>query len=264
MSYFSIDSKKNLNSQINSKSLKIDINNDNKKDYQEISLLTDPLKVIFTLSKILFNNVLVLTKYLVLPSTLSIISIILILEFIPNYFSDKVNLFNQVFYTCLYWLILGIASSIGMGTGLHTFVLYLAPHIAKVTMAANECSYFPEMNPSRWNFIDFKPCKTVKDKDNFNSILSIFLNVQIEAFMWGLGTAIGELPPYFMALGASKSGKSNEELQELEEIEKKQVLTIMERLKIFLYDHLQKHGFITVLLCASVSNNNFIDSKSSI
>lgn len=29
-----------------------------------------------------------------------------------------------------YWLILGIASSIGLGTGLHTFVLYLGPHIA--------------------------------------------------------------------------------------------------------------------------------------
>ena len=99
MSYFSMDSNKNLNSKINSKSLKIDINN--KKDYQEISLITDPVKVIFTLSKILFNNVLVLTKYLVLPSTLSVISLILILEFIPNYFSDKVNLFNQIFYTLI-------------------------------------------------------------------------------------------------------------------------------------------------------------------
>lgn len=31
-----------------------------------------------------------------------------------------------------YWIILGVASSIGLGTGLHTFVLYLGPWIAKV------------------------------------------------------------------------------------------------------------------------------------
>ena len=36
-----------------------------------------------------------------------------------------------------YWLLLGVASSIGLGSGLHTFILYLGPHIAKVTMAAN-------------------------------------------------------------------------------------------------------------------------------
>lgn len=27
----------------------------------------------------------------------------------------------------------------------------------------------------------------------------ILLSVQIEAFLWGMGTAIGELPPYFVA-----------------------------------------------------------------
>lgn len=34
----------------------------------------------------------------------------------------------------LYWLVLGIMSSVGLGTGLHTFVLYLGPHIAKTTI----------------------------------------------------------------------------------------------------------------------------------
>lgn len=37
----------------------------------------------------------------------------------------------------VYWVMLGVASSIGLGSGLHTFILYLGPHIAKVTMAAN-------------------------------------------------------------------------------------------------------------------------------
>jgi hypothetical protein len=30
-------------------------------------------------------------------------------------------------------------------------------------------------------------------------ILGILLAVQIESFLWGLGTALGELPPYFVA-----------------------------------------------------------------
>jgi hypothetical protein len=38
-----------------------------------------------------------------------------------------------------YWVFLGILSSVGLGTGLHTFVLYLGPFIAKVTLAAQEC-----------------------------------------------------------------------------------------------------------------------------
>jgi len=57
---------------------------------------------------------------------------------------------------CLWWIGLGVASSIGLGTGLHTFVLYLGPHIAKITMATNACNYVPEMLPSRWAFTHFR------------------------------------------------------------------------------------------------------------
>lgn len=44
-----------------------------------------------------------------------------------------------------YWVFLGILSSVGLGTGLHTFLLYLGPFIAKVTLAAQECGsvHFP-------------------------------------------------------------------------------------------------------------------------
>ena len=47
---------------------------------------------------------------------------------------------------CLWWVGLGVLSSVGLGTGLHTFLLYLGPHIAAVTMAAYECGStdFPE------------------------------------------------------------------------------------------------------------------------
>ncbi len=159
-----------------------------------------------------------------------------------------------MFYFCLYWITLGIASSIGLGTGLHTFVLYLGPHIAKVTLAANECTYFPELYPNKWEFVEFIPCSAPsKEKNDSVHFFTIFLNVIFEAFLWGAGTAIGELPPYYMAKAAAEAGKSSEEIDELGEIEKIKNKTFIEKVKAFIYDHLKKHGFITVLLCASVN-----------
>ncbi len=66
---------------------------------------------------------------------------------------------ENIIYFVAYWIVLGVASSIGLGTGLHTFVLYLGPHIAKVAIAATHCGYLPEMVPSRWNFDHFVDCQ---------------------------------------------------------------------------------------------------------
>ena len=38
------------------------------------------------------------------------------------------------------------------------------------------------------------------------TIWAILSKVRVEAFCWGAGTAIGELPPYFMARAARLSG----------------------------------------------------------
>jgi len=106
----------------------------------------------------------------------------------------------------LYWIGLGIASSIGLGTGLHTFVLYLGPHIAKVTLAANECNAAPVMIPSRWKFEHFNPCDPSSVGTDHVTFMTVYLAVSLEAFLWGAGTAIGELPPYFVAKAASIAG----------------------------------------------------------
>lgn len=39
------------------------------------------------------------------------------------------------------------------------------------------------------------------------SFLGILLAVQLESFLWGFGTALGELPPYFVA---KKAADTNE------------------------------------------------------
>lgn len=83
----------------------------------------------------------------------------------------------------------------------------------------------------------------------------------------GLGTAIGELPPYFMARGARLSGKHEEELHELEEIlmadqtladsqgsaKSESPCSMHKRIEIFLHHLVTRAGFFGILLCASVS-----------
>ena len=80
----------------------------------------------------------------------------------------------------------------------------------------------------------------------------------IEAFLWGLGTAIGELPPYYVARAASLAGRKSEELDEIideSKLTKEEYsrLPIIERLKMLIYKTLQKHAFVAILVLASVS-----------
>lgn len=173
-------------------------------------------------------------------------------------------------YFASWWILLGVASSIGFGTGLHTFVLYLGPHIAKVTMATNACGTFvPESLPSRWSHQYFKQCPEFHGTPTI-SVLDIYQAVIIEAFLWGLGTAIGELPPYYVARAgkvsiinliiASLAGKKSEELEEMideSKIDSSEDLPFMERLKIFIYKTLKKRAFLCIMVLASVPNPLF-------
>ena len=55
-----------------------------------------------------------------------------------------------------------------------------------------------------------------------SSIWAIMSKVRIEAFCWGAGTALGELPPYFMARAHRLSGyDSDEEEDEYDELQEK-------------------------------------------
>ncbi|KAK1899653.1 Vacuole membrane protein 1 [Dissostichus eleginoides] len=128
-----------------------------------------------------------------------------------------VSYLEKRFLWCAYWVGLGILSSVGLGTGLHTFLLYLGPHIASVTLAAYECSStdFPEPP-----YPDQIVCPQGGGLEGSISLFSIMSKVRLEACMWGAGTAIGELPPYFMARAARQSGADpeDEDYEEFEEM----------------------------------------------
>ena len=107
-----------------------------------------------------------------------------------------------------------------LNQNLHTFVLYLGPHIASVTMAAYECGTTDFQEPP---YPDSILCPSTKEKvATAVTIWQIMAKVRVESICWGAGTALGELPPYFMARAHRLSGYDpDEEDDEFEELEKK-------------------------------------------
>lgn len=154
---------------------------------------------------------------------------------------------------------MGILSSVGLGSGLHTFVLYLGPHIAKVTLAAYECGTLDFQEPPYPNEIKcpLSPSSTA-DSAAVN-IFNIMSKVRLEAFMWGLGTAIGELPPYFMARTARLSGKKLDADEKKSKGKNKKngsqnkETKLQERIESFV----TKAGFFGILAFASIPNPLF-------
>lgn len=100
----------------------------------------------------------------------------------------------------MYWVGLGVLSSVGLGAGLHTFVLFLGPHIARVALTARECH---------------STSFAVRGSDAFQCMAgpaptfgAVMQMVALETVCWGAGTAIGELPPYFVSRAAAAAGHS--------------------------------------------------------
>ena len=154
----------------------------------------------------------------------------------------------------VWWVGLGILSSVGLGTGLHTFVLYLGPYLAKVTLAVTECD---TMNVALEGPLALvcPPVGTPKETVTFMRIL---LKVLPACFLWGAGTAIGELPPYFVSRAARLSGQKLEELDELEEEDRgERIPSRMDKIKLILFHALQRWGFWAIVICASVPNPLF-------
>nr|ACO10221.1 Transmembrane protein 49 [Caligus rogercresseyi] len=175
-----------------------------------------------------------------------------------------VQSYEKYFLWCVWWVGLGVLSSVGLGTGLHTFILYLGPHIAAVTMAAYECGStdFPE--PPYPESI-LCPSGTQDKTASIMTVWQIMSKVRVECICWGAGTALGELPPYFVARAHRLSGydsdeeDEDDELKELEEKWKQDpsTLSIFDKAKLGVEKIVERVGFFGILACASIPNPLF-------
>ena len=144
------ENKKETNSSSGSSSSggdskKMQQNINNKDEVNKYVLWRKPIQTIYyficELFIILFENIKKALNYKKTLASLVVISITLLIgfQFEGKHLSYLIYIRKQLFWY-FYWIGLGIASSIGFGTGLHTFLLYLGPFIAKVTLAAYECN----------------------------------------------------------------------------------------------------------------------------
>lgn len=155
-------------------------------------------------------------------------------------------------YEALWWLVLGILSSIGLGTGLHSGIMFLWPFCMKVILKTQECqsTAFSAM----YNYECALECGPASDGSLtfFNTLLLLWPSV----VLWGSGTAMGELPPYFITRAAKRAGSRATDFED--ELEEAKVGTdIISKLKVWTISFTEKHGFLGILLLASWPNAAF-------
>lgn len=150
---------------------------------------------------------------------------------------------GELLLECLYWMWLGVLSSVGLGTGLHTFVLYLGPRIVGVTLHAWACgttqiSINESICPSG---VDLQPV----------TMWGIYQLVCLPTLMWGIGTAIGELPPYILARSERLAHARNTTVDELQVVSEDGG-HVVARLKRAILSIVLNAHFIGIVLFASV------------
>ncbi|GJM92948.1 hypothetical protein PR202_ga09457 [Eleusine coracana subsp. coracana] len=155
------------------------------------------------------------------------------------------------------------------GSGLHTFVLYLGPHIALFTIKAVQCGRV-DLKMAPYDTIQLKAGPSWLDKkcSEFGPpmypssahsvripVFDLLPQIQLEAVLWGIGTALGELPPYFISRAARLSGSEAKAVKELDSVTSKddgRVASTLNRTKRWLLSHSQHLNFFTILILASV------------
>ena len=136
--------------------------------------MINKIKEIQLASKYIQNYLLTLNK-----NYFKSISSLLLIYLTSIYFNLILYNFNSFLLTSLYWFGLGILSTIGLGFGFHTGVFFLFPYITY--------TYDNELiNNSQY------PIYYTLVKCLFNIIL------------WGIGSAIGELPPYIISYNSDE------------------------------------------------------------
>ncbi len=182
----------------------------------------------------------------------------------------------------VWWVGLGVLSSIGLGTGMHTgellwgkggslFVshptrlsglLFLFPHILQVCLAAAACGHldFPttldvwfETGPAAFACAWDLPAGTVAA---LPSLSGQALKAMPAAMLWGLGTAIGEIPPYWVSRTAARAGRVVAEFEEMRAADTKGH-SMVNRMRDWMVSFLERYGFWGVVAMSAWPNAFF-------
>ena len=185
----------------------------------------------------------------------------------------------------VWWVGLGVLSSIGLGTGMHSGLLFLFPHmlkvpaqrththtpptpttknaIAQVCLAAETCGTMEfDVRDDMWYSSSGFHCASPRST-TAASFGDVYLKVLPAAVLWGAGTALGEVPPYAVSYQATKLGRRTAEIdtalsQGQPGSTRTNVLTsLAAQTKDWMIAFIKRRGFWGVLLLASWPNAAF-------
>lgn len=129
----------------------------------------------------------------------------IVLDFVPGPHSDFLGQIEFAAEYVIWWVGLGILSSIGLGSGLQSGVLFLFPHIIKVSLAAQTCKTLDFESATDMWFRSppslFK-CPPISENSTPVTFWGIWSKIILVCFLQSAGTAIGEIPPYWMTKAA--------------------------------------------------------------
>lgn len=156
----------------------------------------------------------------------------------------------------VWWMGLGILSSVGLGTGMHTGMLFTFPHAFQTVMSADACGNLDfNSNANMWYrsaddshaFTCLSPDVTVEV-----SYLILVLKVLPVFIVWGVGTAIGEVPPYFIAYMARSAGENNPDMEDIDAIRGKN--DPISKMQVWMIDFMKWGGFWGIVAMAAWPN----------
>eukprot|EP00606_Chrysophyceae_sp_TOSAG23-5_P000099 GSChrysophyteH2.ASY1.ANO1.368.1 assembled CDS len=170
-------------------------------------------------------------------------------------FADEVATFTFCVEYAVWWLGLGILSSVGMGSGLQSGMLFLYPHVFAIILGAQTCQSIDFISETNMWFRNPSNLYVSTPPTYWDIWQKIFPSCLLQA----IGTAIGEIPPYWMTraarLASIEAGTSSPD-DIPEELDTDEVGLVV-RAKLWMMDLLRKHGFLGVLLMASFPNLAF-------
>ena len=116
-----------------------------------------------------------------------------------------INTAEAVVEYIIWWVGLGVFSSIGMGSGLQSGMLFLYPHIIKIFIAAQTCKTLEfESATDIWfrkpeNLFMCPSPQSGGGSEVDVTYWGMWLKILPACFLQAAGTALGEIPPYLMS-----------------------------------------------------------------
>ena len=164
----------------------------------------------------------------------------------------------------VWWMGLGILSSVGLGTGLHSGMLFAFPQVCAICLAAERCGStdFDSMSNAWFRETEMKCLSSPSTTPP--TFAQVFAKCVPHMMLWGLGTAMGEIPPYAISYAAAKAGRSasdgdDEVSQELARLQMKNwsKLSLWDKSQSLMIHLIDKHGFLAVVALSSWPNAAF-------